>query len=258
VSQVLLISDYALLGDSHASALLSRDGSIDWWCAPRFDAPSLFTRLLDPEAGHWSIRPVDEFDVDRSYVGETLIMRTRFSTPTGILHLTDGLALGPREREHAIGSRSPHVLLRLVEAMAGEVRVEVDFAPRPEYGLVTPQLASTPLGLEVKGGADSLLLTSDRELRIGERCAKARLTLREGERDVRLATRHGAAEQKSGAIGWPRGARRLDRGLAVMGRHPSRVRRSLLEGSDAQCARAPSADLSGDRRCRRRSEAGWV
>ena len=195
------IADYALLGDSHGSALLSRDGSIDWWCPPRFDAPSVFTRLLDPDAGHWSIRPAGDFDVERHYVGETMVMRTQFSTPTGRLQLTDGLALGPGEREHEIGSRSPHVLLRLVEAVAGEVEVEVDFAPGMEYGLVTPQLASTPLGLEVGGGADSLLLTSDRELTIGEGRAKACLTLTEGE-SVMFALQHdgGASERRAAPL----------------------------------------------------------
>ena len=176
-----LISDYALLGDSHGSALVSREGSVDWWCAPRFDAPSLFTRLLDPAAGHWSIRPTGEFEVEREYVGDTMVLRTLFSTSGGRLRLTDALALGPGEREHQIGERSPHVLLRLVEVIDGEVEVEVDFAPRPEFGLVTPQLTQTPLGLEVAGGADALTLTSDRELHLDDGRANGRFRLRDGE-----------------------------------------------------------------------------
>jgi len=51
------IADYALLGDCHGAALVSRAGSVDWWCPARFDAPSVFARLLDPDAGHWSICP---------------------------------------------------------------------------------------------------------------------------------------------------------------------------------------------------------
>lgn len=61
------ISDYALLGDCHGAALVSRDGSIDWWCPRRFDAPTVFGRLLDPDAGHWSIRPTQRFTVSRRY-----------------------------------------------------------------------------------------------------------------------------------------------------------------------------------------------
>ena len=175
------ISDYALLSDCHGSALLSRDGSLDWWCAPRFDAPSTFTRLLDADAGHWSIRPVGDFDVERRYVGDTMVVRTEFSTQGGRLALTDALALGPGERGHEIGSRSPHALLRHVEALAGETEVVVDFAPRAEYGLVTPQFASTEAGLRVRGSADSLLLTAERELRVAEGHATARFRLRGGE-----------------------------------------------------------------------------
>ena len=53
------IADYALLADCSSAALVDRAGSIDWLCMPRYDSPALFTRILDPEAGHWSIRPVE-------------------------------------------------------------------------------------------------------------------------------------------------------------------------------------------------------
>ena len=181
MSAAPLIADYALLGDCHGAALLSRDGSVDWWCAPRFDAPALFARLLDADGGHWSIRPVGDFEVDRRYVEDTMVLRTRFSTPAGRLELTDGLALGPGERGHEIGNRSPHALLRQVKAVAGEVEVAIEFSPRPEYGLVTPLLVSTARGLETKGGADRLLLTGDRELHVDGGSATARFTLSEGE-----------------------------------------------------------------------------
>ena len=191
------IRDYALLGDCHGCALLSRDGSIDWWSAPRFDAPALFARLLDSDAGHWSIRPVEKFDVDRRYLADTMAVQTTFSTRTGRLQLTDSLALGPGERGHQIGYRSPHVLLRLLETTEGQVEVELDFAPRPEYGLVTPQLAHSPMGLQATGGADSLLLTSEHKLRIDQGRARARFVLREGESAV-FSLHH-----KAGASGEP-------------------------------------------------------
>jgi len=141
----------------------------------------VFTRLLDPDAGHWSIRPAGEFDVEREYIGGTMVVRTLFSTGDGRLVLTDALALGPDERGHQVGERSPHVLLRLVEVVDGEVELVVDFSPRPEFGLVTPQLTQAPLGLEARGGADALTLTSDRALRIDEGRASARFVLQDGE-----------------------------------------------------------------------------
>src|SRR5262249_32779325 len=66
----LPISEYALLSDCKSAALVSKNGSVDWLCFPRFDGPSVFGRLLDERAGHWSIRPTGEADVSRRYVDD--------------------------------------------------------------------------------------------------------------------------------------------------------------------------------------------
>lgn len=79
----LPIGDYALLSDCHGSALISRDGSVDWLCFQRFDAPSVFARILDPGAGPFSIRPAGAFEVSRAYAGQTMVLRTTFVTPSG-------------------------------------------------------------------------------------------------------------------------------------------------------------------------------
>jgi len=63
----LPIADYALLSDCRSAALVSRSGSVDWWCVPRFDGPSVFARLLDEEAGHWSVR-VPGAAIERRYL----------------------------------------------------------------------------------------------------------------------------------------------------------------------------------------------
>ena len=77
------IADYALLSDCHSAALVSRSGSVDWLCFPRFDSPAVFGRLLDPAAGHWSIAPVGEYQVTRRYLERTLVLETTFTTATG-------------------------------------------------------------------------------------------------------------------------------------------------------------------------------
>ena len=76
----LPIGEYALLSDCRSAALVSRDGSVDWLCFPRFDGPSVFCRLLDQAGGHFSIRPVGEFRVSRRYVDQTLVLETTFNT----------------------------------------------------------------------------------------------------------------------------------------------------------------------------------
>jgi hypothetical protein len=91
----LPIGEYALLSDCRSAALVSRNGSVDWLCFPRFDGPSVFCRLLDPAAGHFAIRPAGEFQVSRRYVDQTLVLETTFTTARGTAVLTDALAFGP-------------------------------------------------------------------------------------------------------------------------------------------------------------------
>ena len=149
---------------------------------PRFDASSVFGRLLDPEPGHCSIRPAGRSSVERRYVDGTMVVETGFRCDTGELRVTDGLLLGPGERRHEIGYGSPHVLVRQLEVLGGRVEVEVELVPRLEYGLVTPMPASTAAGLDIIGGADRLLLAGDRDLEIDGFRGTGRFILSAGER----------------------------------------------------------------------------
>src|SRR3954466_15868417 len=85
------IADYGLLADCTSAALVDRSGSIDWLCLPRYDSPAVFSRLLDPAAGHWSITPAADFEVERRYLPGTLVIETTFTTATGVVRLTDAL-----------------------------------------------------------------------------------------------------------------------------------------------------------------------
>ena len=70
------IADHALLSDRHSAALVTRDGSVDWLCLPRFDSSSVFGRLLGDEAGHWSINAVGAESVSRRYLDRTMVLET--------------------------------------------------------------------------------------------------------------------------------------------------------------------------------------
>src|SRR5690349_23649103 len=94
------IAAHALLSDCHSAALTTADGSVDWLCFPRFDSPSVFGRLLDDDAGHWSVRPAGEYTASRRYLDRTLVLETTFRTPNGIVALTDALALGADNHGH--------------------------------------------------------------------------------------------------------------------------------------------------------------
>src|SRR4051812_22912062 len=97
------IAEYALLSDRHSAALVSRDGSVDWLCFPRFDSPAVFARMLDPDAGHWSLRPTGTYRVTRRYVAETMVCETTFHTATGTAVLTDALVVGTGDTGHRLG-----------------------------------------------------------------------------------------------------------------------------------------------------------
>jgi alpha,alpha-trehalase len=177
----LPIGDYALLSDCRSAALVSRDGSVDWLCFPRFDAPSVFARLLDEDAGHFSVRPAGEAEVSRAYLDQTMALETTFRTPTGVAVLVDALAVGRNDRGHDLGAGSPGVLLRRLTCTEGQVEVEVSYAPRPEYGLIHPLLGQVPGGLAARGGADRLLLSTPVDLEVDGASATGRFTLRAGE-----------------------------------------------------------------------------
>jgi GH15 family glucan-1,4-alpha-glucosidase len=175
------IADYGFLSDCHSAVLVDRSGSVDWWCVPRFDSPSVFGRLLDADAGHWAIRPVGEFEVERSYVGASLVIRTVFRTAGGEVTLTDAAALSPGARGHDLGLRSPHTLLRRVDGVRGSVELEVDFAPRMEYGRTEPHLRTVDVGVVARGGPAELRLVSPVPLRCEGGSAQARITVAAGQ-----------------------------------------------------------------------------
>ena len=177
------IEDHALLSDCRSAALVDRSGSVSWWPAPRFDSASAFNALLDPDAGHWSIRPRGRFEVQRRYLDDTLVLETTMRAAGGTLRVTDALAFAPGARGHDIGAGAPHALVRCAEVLAGEVDVEVELVPRLEYGLAVPRLvASEGGGLETLGGPERLFLRGDRPLRPDGGSARACLRLRAGER----------------------------------------------------------------------------
>ena len=132
------IANYGLLADCNSAALVDSDGSIDWLCLPRYDSDAIFARLLDPDAGHWSIRPVQSYTATRRYLPGTLVIETVFTTETGEVRLTDAMAFAEGQRGHDLGYDAPHELLRSVEGISGEVKLRLELAPRPQYGLIMP------------------------------------------------------------------------------------------------------------------------
>src|SRR5580693_3773197 len=124
------IEDYALIGDCFTAALVSKDGSIDWLCLPRFDSGACFAALLGgPAHGRWLIGPVEPIArCERRYLDGSLILVTTFETAEGAIELVDFMR--PRRR-------LPQ-LVRLVRGLHGRVAMGTEFILRFDYGAVVP------------------------------------------------------------------------------------------------------------------------
>lgn len=183
------ISDYGFLSDCHSAALDSGEGSIDWLCLPRFDSPSVFGRLVDEDAGHWLICPVDEFDVRRRYLGGSLVLETQFTTAGGMAMLTDALVFEDNARGHDTRRDAPHVLVRVIEVTEGAVAFSAEFCPRPEYGLVRPRMRLVDGTVVSRGGAEVLILAGPEPSGLDDGVARWQLSLSEGDR-VGFALQH--------------------------------------------------------------------
>jgi GH15 family glucan-1,4-alpha-glucosidase len=175
------IADLAFLSDMHSAALVDRSGSIEWWCLPHFSSPSVFGRILDPEAGHFRVAPTLIEAVERRYLDDSLVLRTTFRTPTGALELTDTLAMAEGVRGHDVGRGSPHLILRLARCTEGDVDLEVDFVPRFEYGLTTPIVQEVDGVIVSTGGPTTLSLDASIDLSVEGARASGRSRLHEGE-----------------------------------------------------------------------------
>jgi alpha,alpha-trehalase len=176
------IANYALLADCHSAALVASDGSIEWLCLPRYDSPAIFARLLDPDAGHWTIRPAEGFEVTRRYLPGTLVVETTFTTPGGVVRLIDAMAFAEGQRHHDLGIDAPHEILRQVEGVEGSVEMLMELAPRPEYGLVRPLFRRTEDGGRTFGGPNSVVVSAGVPVGIDRSTMQAAFVVDAGDR----------------------------------------------------------------------------
>jgi alpha,alpha-trehalase len=193
------IADYALISDCHSAALVSRDGSMDWLCRPRFDSPSVFGRILGDDAGHWSIAPTGSAETDRRYLEHTMVLETTFRTPDGSAKLTDGMALDPSEEGHDLGKDAPRMILRVVEGIEGEVEFELSLAPRPEYGLIQPRFAPVEGGVAGRGGPIQNVLSAGVPVEIDGATTRARFRVGAGDR-IGFATQNRTVEEPTPSL----------------------------------------------------------
>jgi GH15 family glucan-1,4-alpha-glucosidase len=178
------IADYAAIGDGRSAALISRDGSIDWLCWPRFDSPSLLAALLDAEkGGRCLFHPCGVLRARRRYLGDSNVLSTQFMTDRGRARLIDLMPVCSEEAKH-LELQPEHEVLRVLECDLGEVEVEVLFQPRPGYGRAPVRFKHRgALGLRVEHGDELYTVRSDVPLEVGDDgAARGTLHLRAGQR----------------------------------------------------------------------------
>jgi GH15 family glucan-1,4-alpha-glucosidase len=174
------IADYGLIGDGQSAALVSRTGSIDWCCLPRFDSGSCFGRILDWErGGYFSIRPVDrEATIHRSYRGETMVLETSFRVEGGEAVVFDFMTMTPKGPT----GTGPQIL-RVIEGVRGSVDFEIEIVPRYDYGEIDAWIRQQgPNVYSAIGGDDGLVISGDLELQAGEHDVRGRCTVRADQR----------------------------------------------------------------------------
>ncbi len=178
------IEDHALIGDCHSAALVSRDGTIDWLCLPRFDSAACFAALLGTrQNGLWRISPAGRVTrTERRYRDDTLVLETVFETPDGEIALIDFMAVEPAH------------LMRIVEGRRGAVRCELELLLRFDYGISVPWVTRLPNddGIRAVSGPDQIIVRSGVPLRARNLSTIAEFTVSAGER-VRFSLSHAAS-----------------------------------------------------------------
>jgi GH15 family glucan-1,4-alpha-glucosidase len=229
------IEDYALVGDGHTAALISRDGSVDWLCWPRFDSAACFAALLGSEQhGAWRIGPAAGEAVTRRrhYRGETLILETDHETPDGAVTVIDFMPPGNGRSE----------LVRIVVGKRGTVPMRMSLTLRFDYGLSIPWVTRLPRSRDRRGsgiravvGPDTVVLRTPVELHGENLHTVAEFTVSEGEQ-IPFTLSYAASHQRLPTLRDPlalltQTERHWHDWIAqcgVKGRYAEPIRRSLI------------------------------
>jgi alpha,alpha-trehalase len=191
------IANYGFLSDCHTTALVAPSGAIEWMCLPRLDSPSVFSALLDRDAGSFRLGPADiSVPASRRYIPGTMVLETTWMTRSGWCVVRDALVIGPwhHDKVHESSHRRPpddydadHTLVRIVKCVQGTVELNLNCEPVFDYGRLSPEWDwvedSYHHVIARAKGVEDLQLRLVTDLRVGlegRRC-EARTTLKEGE-----------------------------------------------------------------------------
>ena len=182
--------DYGLIGDMSSAALVGADGSIDWCCLPRFDSPSVFASILDQDiGGRFRIRPDGPYtDARQAYLQDTNILEVTFTTPTGVVKVTDLMPIqdGDKDGKPDTNPADPPEIHRIVTCISGSVEMRCEFEPRHDYARAVPAFRllrsnGNGIAVETQGGGQAMTLLSNVPLSVDANAVKGTFKLAQGE-----------------------------------------------------------------------------
>jgi GH15 family glucan-1,4-alpha-glucosidase len=178
MSEYAPIAEHGLIGDLHSCALVATDGTIDWYCGPRFDSPSVFGSILDARrGGHYRLAPAGDVSSTRQlYFPDTNVLITRFLTPDGVGEIEDFMPIGQmRHGEHR------QRLIRRLVAVRGEMRFALEVAPRFDYGRARHEAERHAHGVLFRSPICTLAFETDHQLELRGGDVYTEFNLRAGE-----------------------------------------------------------------------------
>lgn len=198
------IADYAIIGDTRTAALIASNGSLDWFCCPRFDSPAIFCSMLDAKkGGRFRIGPGERYTCSRAYVDATNVLTVTYSVASGQYRLTDFMPIAAAPVQHGDEPRYERTcILRRVEGLSGEAEIEIEFRPTFDFGRAATCMEILPEGALVRTDSALLLLRSPVPLLgDGSGSASARFRIKAGERlDFYLEYSLGSTDRREHAL----------------------------------------------------------
>ena len=182
--------NYGLIGDMSSAALVGTDGSVDWCCLPRFDSPSVFASILDEDiGGRFRIQPSGGYTDGRQvYLQDTNILETTFTTPDGVVKITDFMPIQDNDKDGKPDTNPavPPELHRIVTCNSGSVEMRCDYEPRHDYARAVPEFRQhrsngNGIAVETKGGRQSMMLLSSVSLSVSGDGVRGEFALSQGE-----------------------------------------------------------------------------
>jgi GH15 family glucan-1,4-alpha-glucosidase len=194
----MLIEDYALIGNMRTAALVGKNGSIDWLCAPRFDSGACFAALLGTvDNGRWLITPQGEgHTIRRRYRDNTLILETEFVTESGVATLVDFMPIAER--------RDQLDVVRIVTGTRGTVAMQMEVLFRFDYGHIVPWVSRRHYGLNAIAGPDAVQFRTPVPIHSRDFRTRAEFTVKEGQSFPFVLTWYPSNESPPRAKHWRR------------------------------------------------------